>query len=314
MNSAEYSTYRKNDADRKSTLIDIQITSIEDTISSISGTIQTDKDNILSNQTIVKQQFSERDTEYRACTSAGKYISGTFIRTYPETECKSRLSEWNKKINLTNNDILLLDQKSIFDKNQLIQYQYYAALFKIQKKLLQLSKENIPHELGAFEPESTLAIALNTGSAHTVADYFETLTHEYLHYASYISPQKMLNDTFFEEGLTEYFARMTIQNDLDTSTNLGYPVFVKIITQMTVLIPESELADIYFSKDEAGLEAALDRVYGEDFYKNNRILFITLQDTSDPKQILTIANQIMKKIHGNPLQEKDLYSTTSKLD
>jgi hypothetical protein len=135
--------------------------------------------------------------------------------------------------------------------------------------------------------------------------------HEYLHYASYISDDKKLSDVFFEEGLTEYFARQIIKDDLNISTNIGYPVSAKILDQMTKRISESELADIYFSKDQDRLEKLLDRTYGENFYKNTGIKFLNLQYASSPDLALKIANEIMKNIGGNPLKEKDLLSTSN---
>jgi len=94
---------------------------------------------------------------------------------------------------------------------------------------------------------------------------------------------------------------------------LGYPVFVKIIAEMTKLIPESELADIYFTKDQATLEKTLDRVYGDGFYRNNKILFTSFQYASSQQQLLKLGNDVMKQIGGPTLVEKDLYSEFSNL-
>jgi hypothetical protein len=79
------------------------------------------------------------------------------------------------------------------------------------------------------------------------------------------------------------------------------------------MIPESELAEIYFTKDEVALQKALDRVYGDGFYENNQVIFETLQYTSSPKQALKLANDIMKRIGGEPLTEKDLKSNFTSL-
>jgi hypothetical protein len=171
----------------------------------------------------------------------------------------------------------------------------------------------VPNELGVFEPKDKIKIAFATTSSHAIADYLETVAHEYLHYTSYISQAKRFSDSFFEEGLTEYFARNIIQKELQTTTNLGYPVQVKIITEMTKRIPESDFMDSYFTKDDAELIYMVDRAYGDGFYENNQILFETLQYTSDPKQMLQLANTIMKKIDGQRLTEKDLFSNYSKL-
>lgn len=204
-------------------------------------------------------------------------------------------------------------QKLQSDQKLLANYLHYEIIYKQQRQAVQVSKLNFPHELGVFAAPKSIRVALDTDSSHRLADYLETLTHEYYHYASYVSPQKHFSDLFFEEGLTEYFARQTIDNDLHIQTNLGYPVFAKIISEMTKSIPESDLADIYFSKDEAGLEKTLDRVYGDGFYANNKLLFTSLQYTSDPQQMIKIANEIMKQIGGNPLTIRDVISTFSSL-
>src|SRR5438270_13136435 len=97
-------------------------------------------------------------------------------------------------------------------------------------------------------PNNSINIAFGNATSSRAADYLETLIHEYLHYASYIGPDKHLSDSFFEEGLTEYFARRIVEDNLHIETNLGYPAQVKIIEAMTKRIDESEFADIYFSK------------------------------------------------------------------
>jgi hypothetical protein len=208
-------------------------------------------------------------------------------------------------------EVASLNKDLLANQDKLKGYSDYYDFYVGLGQSLQLAQGGIPHEFGTFIPKDVIRIAFNTAdSSHTIADYIETLIHEYLHYASYVSDDKKLSDVFFEEGLTEYFARQIIKNDLDVSTNIGYPVFAKIIDQMTKRISESELTDIYFSKDQVRLEQLLDRVYGENFYKNTRIEFLNLQYASSPDLALKIANEIMKKLGGNPLKEKDLLSTS----
>lgn len=193
------------------------------------------------------------------------------------------------------------------------EYNFYFDFFTTQRKRVAELSQNVPHELGVFLPENSIRIIFGKANAHALGDYVETLVHEYLHYTSHISSERSFASAFFEEGLTEYFAREVVKANLGIDTNLGYPVQVAIITQMTKIITASELADIYFAKDEDALERALNRVYGDDFYQNNFILFESLQYASDKKQILKLANEIMKRIGGNPLTEKDLISTYSSL-
>lgn len=304
MNRQEYLAYRQEDAKQKIASIDMKLATIAAAVSSTSASMEQDKNQALQNQAINQQAAAQGNAEYKKCMSTGKYT---------QSDCQKVIAQWKNTVDSGNTTIKTAVQDFTNKKNQLAEYQYYETFLKRQKDLLSHQQEQLPHELGVFEPGDSIKIALDTSNPHTVADYFETVTHEYLHYASYVSPEKRLRDAFFEEGLTEYFAREMIKNDLHTSTNLGYPVFVKIIQQMTHIIPESELADIYFSKDQDALEAALDRVYGYEFYKNNLYLFEALQYSSDPKHVLQLANAIMERIGGKKLTEKDLISTYSSL-
>ena len=205
--------------------------------------------------------------------------------------------------------------RSIKAKKQLIaEYESYKEFYTYQKDRLEDAAQSIPHELGVFRDPDTITIIFNTNNPHAVADYLATLVHEYLHYASFVSKDKQFTSSFFEEGLTEYLARGAINRNLRMTTNLGYPLQVKIIEQMTNMITESEFAELYFNKDEEGLERALDRVYGDGFYENNLVLFESLQYSSDPEEMVAIANAIMEKIGGEEaLTEKDLKSSYSSL-
>jgi hypothetical protein len=113
------------------------------------------------------------------------------------------------------------------------------------------------------------------------------------------------------EGLTEYFTRKIVYRNLDINTNMAYPVNIKIINQMAKRIPESDLADIYFNNDQQKLKRTIDLVYGDNFYDQNVITLETLQYSSDPDQILLLANDIMEKIGGEPLDKADLKTTYS---
>lgn len=183
-------------------------------------------------------------------------------------------------------------------KKLLAEYEFYTDFFEQQKKLSQSQEEKIFHELGVFIPNESIKIVWQNKKHVVSSDYLATLTHEYLHYASYVSKERYLTNSFFEEGLTEYFTSAVLQENRQTKTHVGYPVQVKIIQQMTQMIPESEFAEMYFNKDETSLEKALDRVYGDGFYQENYILFETLQYASEREQV-KLANVIMKKIGGN---------------
>jgi hypothetical protein len=195
------------------------------------------------------------------------------------------------------------------ERNELLEkYKKYEEFYKAQRRRGESMAENMHHELGLFLPPDSIRIVfLGEDSVQpTVDEYLGAIVHEYLHYATYISEEKVFASAFFEEALTEYFARAAVRDDGNVKTNLAYPLHVAVIEQMMLLIPESEFEEIYFTKDEEGLQRALDRVYGDGFYQNNLVLFDELQYTSDFKQGLQYANEIMKRIGGEPLRESDL--------
>lgn len=302
MGKNEYVKAREEDMIIKTKRVDQEIQKIESMVSSLSASIQKGKDDEKTGTSSLNRIISQRNASVRSCIASG----------VTQAICEERLAEQNSEIEKENNEGIKRKEKVKKDEALLKEYQSYNTFYTAQKKLLSSQKGNFSHELGVFNPEKSLRIALDTKSPHAIADYLETLTHEYLHYSGY-SPERKFAGSFFEEALTEYFARQIIEESLGIQTNLGYPLQVKIIAGINTMITDSELAEIYFSKDEKVLEAALNRVYGDGFYTNNAVLFETLQYTSDPQQALTTANSIMDRIGGEDLTKKDLMSSYSNL-
>lgn len=176
------------------------------------------------------------------------------------------------------------------------EYTRIKDFYALHKQRLALHSENIPRELGMFLPPDTIKIEDGIINGQNFGDFFTVLVHEYLHYASYVSEKKYLNDFFFEEGLTEYFTEEILKNHVDKKTKLSYPVQVAIISEITKNLTEREIADIYFTKDQDGLEKTLDRIYGDGFYRNNKIIFETLQYSSSQNEISALTREIMKRI------------------
>jgi len=145
-------------------------------------------------------------------------------------------------------------------------------------------------------------------SKNVIVDYFETLSHEYLHYASYINKDQTLKYSFFEEGLTEYFARQVVKKEFGVNTHMGYPVLVALIKEMMKKIPEKTLEDIYFTKDETRLEAELANVYGEKYFSDFEIYFDYLGDLP-PRDALSVANSMLLRMGSKSIKESDLYSS-----
>lgn len=303
MKISEYQEFRKKEAIKTSLNIDKEINSLTDKISSLSAVIEIEEDELSSTESAKLKTLLQIKSDYEKCLSLKLKESDC------KTEQEKEMAEKNNK-NKLNED---LKSKMEKDKKQLSEYKLYQDFYKAQKQLVQIQVRNAPDETGVFLPDNSINIALQTKNPHAIADYFATLTHEYLHFTSYISKEKRLDSPFFEEGLTEYFSRMIIKNDLNTSVNFGYPVQAKIISVMTNIIPESDFADIYFSKNQGLLEATLNRVYGDNFYKDTESLFNSLQYASSPEQELKLANDLMKKIRSAPLTQSDILSSPSEL-
>jgi hypothetical protein len=310
MSSNEYAKFRQTDYADKFNKINAQIIKTKESIASTSAKIGEDKSLITQNQNLIKTSYAQRDKLMNICINQGNYDkSGKYIHTNTKDYCLSSIKKYDDAADKANSNIDFYTQE--LDKNNklLKVYQAYADFFESESKLTDSLKVNIPLELGLYVPPNEIKIVLSSNTQHGVADYFETVTHEYLHFASHQKDSKPLNVALFEEGLTEYFAKNIIKNSLKVETTLGYPVFVKILDQITKIIPEEELADYYFTKDEAGLEKALNRVYGDNFYQNNVVLFETLQFAFDNKQLLKFANSLIDKLGGEPLSESDLVSS-----
>lgn len=312
MNQNEYLQHREITMNTRGTQLTNDIHLVEEKISSVSAGIQHDKDQVAYFQKLADEATKNLEASYRKCVNAGDYKNGVYVRFYSESYCKTQQEAFATTTDTHEKDIKDWTALLAYDQAQMQAYESYGDFFAMQQKAIEKGKVILPDELGVFEPKSTLRIALSTSNAHAIADYIEALVHEYLHYASYQDGKKLAS-TFFEEGLTEYFARQAIQENLHLLTNTGYPVQVKVIQQITKKIDEGELEDIYFTKDEEHLEKALNRVYGDNFYAKNISIFQTLMYTSDQEKQLIFANELMHRLGGNPLKKSDIQSTSSNL-
>ncbi len=307
MNENEYLVFRKNDATEKIKMIDIEIKKMGEFISSVSASIKTSNEELTNISSRKELILKQRNKEHNECLSEGTYKARVFTPKNTKEFCQRIIDEWEDDYIYQKNIESNLTKKIETDQQKLKEYQFYDNYFKAQKKLNNISTENIPSELGIFEPTDSIKIVIINSSGENIADFFETLSHEYLHYASYV-PGKRLDSSFFEEGLTEYFARKSISDSLKRDSNIGYPTAVKIIEELMKKNLESDFTDIYFTKNQKLLEEKLDLVYGKDFYKNNIVLFESLLYTSDEDQLLEIANTLMRKIGGESFTSEDILS------
>lgn len=305
MNQKQFIASQENTDKEKLVTVATDIQKMEDGISSFSAQIQQDNDAITTAQQLTTTSMNQRNKEYDTCLSTGHYDNNIFIHTYTKEHCQTILDVWDVTLTQRGNDEKKVTAQLEKDQEQLKEYEYYDNFFKTQKTLMNITSAGIPDELGVFQAPNTIQIV----ATNSVADFFEDLCHEYLHYASY-TPGKRFDSSFFEEGLTEYFARQVIADAMHETFHGAYPAQVIIITALTKRIAQPDLEQFYFTKDEIGLEKALNLAYGDTFYKDNYVYFESLQYTSDPQQIVQLTNTILHNMGEKPIQEKDLFQTS----
>lgn len=321
MGRQEYLKYRDELISEAVEEIEGYIIKIQNEIDVAYGDIATARSEITSYESWLATASSSRDAAYNSCvneicyTYSYSYYTGYYTvpyRCYSDAYCNSVRQSWDNAI--AENQSGLQEWRNYLASQQryLAELQELETLFKDYATLVESQKEQTPYELGIFEPERNIKVVLDYVNSKSVADYYVTLVHEYLHYTSYVSEERYLPQ-FFEEGLTEYFARKIVKEELDTSTNLGYPLIIKIIAEMSKKIPEDTWLDVYFNKDEKLLILTLNDVYGDNFYEESERHF-TLMSYVSSKEALKIANDIMFKIGGSELTEEDLQSTYTGLD
>lgn len=293
LTKSEYLKHRKIDSEKKISSIEKTLEDIEGGIASFSAGIENNKTKVIDDLSLLETSIQQRDTAYRRCIAARR----------PRNECQTERSQQDAEITVMKQNINDTNVQILFLQEQLAQYEYYEKLFEEQKEALKFSENNIQHELGVFEPKDSISLALDKSKEKALEEYLVTLVHEYIHYSSYISENQRFETAFFEEGLTEYFVRQIISGTEFKSN--GYPFQVKVISEMMNKIAESDFSDIYFNKDQTALEKIMNLVYGDNFYENNIFLFEALHYTTDFKKSLELANNIMKKINGDTLNEED---------
>lgn len=311
MGRQEYLDYRIKTINERVKEIEGIIQDIKSDLSSYYGSIQKAKNNIATLQRNIQDSIQKKDSEYKDCTSAGYYSAyfGTFYKYYTEGYCRGLGAKWDNYINEANGAINTNNQNVSYYQTQVNLWNEYLDGFESARDYVEDTKNQTPQELGLFEGEdNSIKIAIDETSSNVIVDYFATLSHEYLHYTSYISKDKELKYGFFEEGLTETFARKVVKKEFSIDTHIGYPVLVAIMTEMMKKIPQKTLEDIYFTKDESSLEAVLINAYGEKFYSDfgryfDIIGYLPARDS------LSLANAIITRIKGKSISESDLYSS-----
>lgn len=303
----EYLKYRDEQINKRLDEIDGVIAWAQRQINIIWGNIQNAKSKIQQNKDGLASAISEKDSDDRSCRTACyySYYFNQCYRYYTDSYCDSVKAGWDKTIaqyqkNISDWEVYLSQQQS-----SLPEYTEYKDYFEDIRVLVESQKDIVPYELGVFEPDNSIKVALDSTSTKSVTDYFSTLIHEYLHYTSYVSDERDL-PLFFEEGLTEYFTRKILENEFSESSTSGYSHIVEVIEEMMKKIPEEEFKRIYFTKNENLLISLLNKEYGSQFYRDSQYYFDAMTFVSS-NQGLKFANNIMTRIGGKELIYDDVF-------
>jgi len=310
MGRQEYLDYRTSQFDSVISKLNSYILSIDDEISGYYGRIQDDKNKIASWESYISTANSNKSAAYNNCISAGYYdfFTYSFMYTNSQSYCQSVASQYDNYVNQGNQSIASLNQDINATSYNISQDQDAETTAKGYISSLENAKTQTPQELGIFEADNNIKVAVDETSPNVVVDYFETLSHEYLHYASYVNKDSTLKYSFFEEGLTETFARQVAKKEFGVDTHMGYPVLVAIMSEMMKKIQEKTLEDIYFTKDETTLEAVLANAYGEKFY-NDFGNYFDILGYLPARDTLSMANAILLRMGAKTINASDLYST-----
>lgn len=307
----DYLKYREKQINDQIEEITGYIKELNKSLGTLSYNIKTAKNNISTLQNNIQLNTQYRDEEYNSCindtyTYYGLYYNYTY-RTYTDEYCQTLRNRRDQQNAEYQTEIVNQQNNLSYYQSQYGELKQYIDQFQDYKQFIEATKQLTPYELGLFEPESAIKVVLDSISDKDISNFMVTLIHEYMHYTSYVSEDRTLPQ-FFEEGLTEHFARKIMSSQLDRGTDLGYPLISKIILAMVKKIPVSKFEEIYFTKNTDQLQNILDETYGKDFYNDSKLYF-ALIPLSPMEEALKFANNIMFKIDGSELTTKDALST-----
>lgn len=314
MGRQEYLKYREDQINQQIKEIEGFISETIKLINSYYGYITQDKQKIEANKSGISESIQKRDSSYNYCKTAGyySYYFGIFYRYYSDAECDTKRSEWDNIINQYQKNISDWERSLQEDQSALKEYQANKELLENYRDLVASQKDTTPNELGLFESPDKIKVVLESTDSDSLADYLSVLAHEFLHYSSYVSEERELSK-FFEEGITEYLSRKILNEQVHTKINVGYPLLVPVIEKIANDISEDSLREIYFTKNEKLLIGLLNQKYGEKFYTESEYYFDIIPWLSGT-EALEMVNNILLRIDGKQLEEKDLYSSESKLN
>lgn len=309
----EYLKYREQKINEQIDKIQEAYDAVSNYLQNLYANIANANTQIKNNESAIDSAISSRDYYYNYCMNAGyySYYLNYFFRSFSDEKCESDKQEWNGII--AQNEQNITEWRSYINSvnSEIASYKELQENLGYYIELVESQKQIIVYELGLFEPDDQIKVVLDTTKSSSLADFFATSIHEYFHYTSYVSEEKVL-PSFFEEALTEYFARKSVEEILNFSTNQGYPAYIDLIGKMTSDIGEDKMKDIYLTKNFDLLKSELNYKYGEHFYDDTQYYFDILPYLDLESQV-NIVNDIMFRINGEKINVEDVVSSETEL-
>ncbi|EKD53454.1 MAG: hypothetical protein ACD_61C00040G0006 [uncultured bacterium] len=301
----DYIKVRDDQVNEQLNAIDYLIDVMESYISQNLANIALDKSKITANKNGLSDSINSKESTYNQCITAGfySYYSNSFIKLYSEETCRERSNSWDDLIAKWRTNIADWENSLAYDQSQLVENRQLLKSITGWRAMVESQKMSTPLELGVFYDEKNIDIAFDWTNTKSIMSFLVTLSHEYIHYSSHISNERYLTLSF-EEALTEYYSRSIIKENFNKDTNVGYPFLMNVMSQLFDKLPDDDLEEIYFTKNEDQLISLLDSTFGKDFYKKNRTIIVSLPYLSG-KEGVDSANTLLKAIGGEPVNEQD---------
>ncbi|MEK7525976.1 MAG: hypothetical protein AAB546_00685 [Patescibacteria group bacterium] len=295
----DYLKFREEQINKRVKAIEEVLADVKKQAAAANGALATARDKVAYYGNLLSVSSYAREEDYNYCVSLGSYYP-----EYTPSTCRTYVDQyWNAVIQKAEQEKRNWEGSLGARQREATYWNGLSSYVSEVKNIVEGQKDTIPYELGVFHDDNKIEIALDETNSKSIYPYTATLVHEYMHYTSHVSNERAI-PLFFEESLTEYYARKVIQGNTNQDSQVGYPVLVKLIERMLEKVDAKKLEDVYFTKDQKALEALLEENYGKEFYEKNKLNFDILPFLSGEEQVKT-ANEIIEKIGGEKFKVED---------
>jgi hypothetical protein len=218
-------------------------------------------DDISNNKIDYKKFVTDQENEYnRGCVQVILYNDCQHLKQVIE----------NNKITVDKNESII---NSDYVNAQKYNIDIFNQIKDVQKRISELDDMSlVTEENSAGEYSYGLSLNGDTIYMRFVSgginrDYIRIMVHELLHIYSYSSKQVLSHA--IDESLTDYFATRAVGYDeLDSIRLSGYPLEIQIVYALMEKIPEKDLIEVYFTKDEKLLKRLITKYFPDIVYND----------------------------------------------